>query len=90
MRVGSDYTTACLRLTAIKRLCSRCISRPSVSTQPFQVTADNRGMTTQYFVSWLFISCLKAYRHPWFAHEVARTMYDDERGRFFGYRLASA
>lgn len=47
-------------------------------------------MTTHPFVSWLFVACLKTYRRPWLAMEIARTMYDDERGRYFGARLVKA
>jgi hypothetical protein len=36
-------------------------------------------MTAHPFWSWLFLTCIKSHRRPWYADEVARVMWDDER-----------
>lgn len=48
-------------------------------TQPFARAADNDGMSEHPLMSWLFVACLRTYGRPWFAHAIARTMFDDER-----------
>jgi hypothetical protein len=39
-------------------------------------------MNRNPLVSWLFIECLRAYRRPYRAVEIARLIFDDERLRF--------